>query len=179
MGVSTRPGRPFARRLGAVLTALALSSGGMHAETASAAPEVLRVYVRLPPADPSAPETPAELEDLQHAVGDVAAALADRKKTFAVVDALDKADVVVEVIGRSVTVPKIVFAPSAPMGQPGMPGPSTPARAVHLRVRVTYRAATAEFANKNQALESNGGSKSAAEDLAKQLDLWVHRPAGF
>ena len=146
--------------------------------TAAAGPAVLRVYVRLPPDDPSAPETPTELEDLQHAVTDVSAALADRKKTFAVVDAVDKADVVVELIGRSVTVPKIVFAPAAPMGQPGMPGPTTPARAVHLRVRATYRGATGEFANKNQALESTGGAKSAAEDLAKQLDLWVHRPTG-
>jgi hypothetical protein len=29
------------------------------------------------------------------------------------------------------------------------------------------------FANKNSPLESNGGWKSAADDVAKQIDKWI------
>jgi hypothetical protein len=164
----------------ALAALLAVSVGPLRGPVplAAAAPAIFRVFVHLPPDDPSAPETPAELDDLHHSVADLDSALGDRKKSFVVVDAEDKADVSVEVLGRSVTIPRVVFAPASPMGQPGAPMSASPAKAVHLRVRATFRGGAAEFTNKNQALESTGGWKSAAEDLAKQLDLWVHRPEG-
>jgi hypothetical protein len=70
---------------------------------------------------------------------------------------------VVEVVDRAVTIPKVVIG-VGPAGGPAGSGPATPARAVHLRVKLTYGEKSAlPFTNKNAPIESSGGWKSAAE----------------
>jgi hypothetical protein len=44
---------------------------------------------------------------------------------------------------------------------------------VHLRVRLTCSDGAVAFANKNTAIEQNSGWKSAADDIAKQVDKWI------
>jgi hypothetical protein len=50
---------------------------------------------------------------------------------------------------------------------------STPQRSVVLRVTVTSGDQKLEFANKNKPVDMPEGWKSAAGDLANQIDKWV------
>jgi len=115
----------------------------------------------------------AELAARRDSVKDLRDALADKKKTVAIVSEKERADVVVEVADRAVTIPKVAFGVAPAAGPPGA-GPARPARAVHLRVKVTYGEKNGlPFTNKNAPIESSGGWKSAADDIAKQLDKWI------
>lgn len=149
---------------------------GLSARVHAAGP-VFSVYVTVPRTDDSPDVAAADIEDLRHSVADLQAALGDRKKTFAVVESADKAQVSVEVVSRTMTVPRIVFGPAMSGVEPGAPMMGAPARAVHLKVRATFHGSSIELTNKNNELDTNGGWKTAAEDLAKQLDLWVHHTA--
>jgi hypothetical protein len=113
-----------------------------------------------------------DLKGRQASVKDLRAALADKKKHLVVVDQEDRADFVVEVMERTTTTPKILFTPM----EPGVAGPVStgPSRAVHLRVTIVRGSSDpVEFANKGTAIESRGGWRSAADDIAKQIDKWI------
>ena len=105
-----------------------------------------------------------------------AAALAGRKKLIAIVDDEDKADVVIEVDERTTVVPKIVIGLGPRPGQPSNPAATGPSREVRLRVNATLSHAdeSREVANKNRANDNPGGWRSAAEDVAKQIEKWLN-----
>jgi len=137
------------------------------------APNLIRIYVQT--ADGGHPdERDARRESLDH----LAAALAGQKKgtVLAIVDAESKADVVVDVIERSVTVPKVVFG-LGPSRSGGASSPSMNPPTRHATLQVTLEMASGsdriEFKNKNRAVESEQGWKSAAGDIAKQIEKWT------
>lgn len=111
-----------------------------------------------------------DLSERRESVRDLAAALARKKKTIAVVDDEDKADVVVEIVDRSVTVPKVVIG----VGPPGQrPGLAWPTRVVVLRAKLTFGGDSVTFTNKNKPAENSPGWKSAADDIGDQVDKWI------
>lgn len=113
-----------------------------------------------------------DVKGRQESVKDLRAALGDKKKHLVVVDHEDRADLVVQIIERTTTIPKVVFTPM----QPGVTGPAStgPSRAVHLRVTIVRGSSDpVEFTNKGTAIESRGGWNAAADDIAKQIDKWI------
>ena len=150
---------------------LALMPGAAQAarqatQTAAPDPSLVRVFIQTDDGG-----HPDELAARQESVKDLAAALASNKKLLAIVDDEEKADVVIEVIGREVTVPKVVLGIGARPGQP--PGTNAPARAVALRVELTWSRQSVALVNKNKPLESQRGWRSAAEDLGNQIEKWI------
>lgn len=145
-------------------------------------PSPVHVYVQIQTSHFTPDEPTSDVGDLKGSVTDLEKALKSRKKTFAVVETPDQADLTIQIESRTTTVPRLVIAPAAPLaGQPGMPGmqdAATPTRVLHLRVLATYRGTSLEFTNKNQPIDQGGGWKSAAEDVAKQLEKWVRTPGG-
>lgn len=143
-------------------------------------PTLIRVHVQTDEGGDSS-ELAARRESVKHLV----AAIADKKKAGLVVvaDAEDSVDVVVEVEDRGVRVPKVVIGLGGGMGSPGgRPGPgTTPVRVVQLRVTIAIarEGDASPMTNKNRANESESGWKSAAEDVAKQVEKWIadHRAA--
>ena len=107
----------------------------------------------------------------RESVRDLSAALADKKKTIAVVTDEHLADISIEVVDRGITVPRVVFGVGARPGQP--PGGAAPMRAAVLRVALTAAGDPVEFKNKNTVAETGPGWKSAADDLAKQIEKWI------
>ena len=137
-------------------------------------PPLVRVFVKT-----EAMGDAMELGARRDSVRDLRDALASKKKTISVVSDEDKADVIVEVLERTTTVPKVVFGGGSPNSGPPGTGMAGPVRNVHLRVKLIYGQEFLPFANKNSPIESSGGWKTAAEDIAKQMDKWVaeHRDA--
>ena len=152
-----------------VLWALLLSVDQSMPAQAPLDPKLVRVYVGTDDGGhPS--ELAARRESMKHLI----AALA-KKKPLAIVDDEDKADVVVEVIDRGLTVPRVAFG-SATMTGGGTPGPTPPpTRIVHLRVTASAGRVVdpIEITNKNRPVESEPGWKAAADDIAKQVDKWI------
>ncbi len=136
-------------------------------------PRIIRVYVTT--ADGGHPD---ELAARKASAEQLAAALAGQKKgtVLAVVDADSKADVVVDVIQRSVTVPKVVFG-LGPSRSGGASSPSMNPQTRHANLHVTLHMAAGsdrvEFKNNNRAIESEQGWKSAAADISKQIEKWT------
>jgi len=155
---------------------LSLSLGvGLQSPAAPAPPDpqLIRVHVQTDEAG-----IPEELAARRDSVRHLAAAIAGQKKgkVMAIVDSADRADVVVEVVDRGVRVPKVVIGLGGMGSQPGRPTPlPPPTRAVQLRVTtgLANDGDPVELTNKNRATESEAGWKSAAEDLAKQVEKWV------
>src|SRR5579863_4008542 len=110
-----------------LLVLAALLAVGQTAK--AAAPALPLVYVTTSDQG-DADEVKGRLESVK----DLRAALSEKKKHFVVVDREERADFVVDVIERTLTTPKILFAPM----QPGVEGPIStgPTRAVHLRVTI-------------------------------------------
>ena len=132
-------------------------------QTAAKGP--LRVFVETD-------EIGGDLAARRTSVTDLTASLATKKKQFLVVESEDKADVLVEVLDRTLDTPKVVIGIGARPGQP--PGSAAgPARAVRLRASVKYTGETTILTNKNSPLENNRGWKAAADDLAKQIEQWI------
>jgi hypothetical protein len=105
---------------------------------------------------------------------DLRAALTDKKKDLVLVKTEDDADVLVEVVDRTTTIPKVTFGPVVSSGQPSWgTGLASPVRAVHLRVSLTHHGDPVIFTNKAAFIESTGGWRSAADDIAKQVDKWI------
>ncbi len=138
-------------------------------QTAPATPDLklVRVYIFAEAGD-DAVKTAA----LRESVKDLSAGLAAKKKSVVIVDDEDRADVVLEVIERTRTVPRVVFGLAARPGQPSS-GVPPPVRVVHLRVTLTHRDESVKLANKNAPLESAGGWKAAADDIVKQCERWI------
>ena len=167
------------------MTALLLSLGVTFGLQAAAAPpeqdsKVIRVHVQTADGG-DVSELAARRDSVKH----LAAAITARKKAgiVAAAGADDNVDVIVEVEGRGITVPKVVIGLSGGMGSPnGRPGPATsPVRVVKLDVTIAIarEGDPSEITNKNRANESESGWKSAAEDVAKQVEKWIadHRAA--
>jgi hypothetical protein len=114
--------------------------------------------------------TPDEAGTRQ-SVKDISSALAGKKKTLTVVDDPHDADVEVQIVSRSVVTPKVLIGLGPRSGEPM--SVSTPQRSVVLRVTVTSGDQKLEFANKNKPVDMPEGWKSAAGDLANQIDKWV------
>ena len=85
-------------------------------------------------------------------------------------------DVVITVTDRGLTVPKVAIG-IVPTGRPG--APVGPIRVTHLAVTLKSGKDELEIKNKNSPSESTGGWKSAADDVAKQIEKWIaeHRAA--
>ena len=148
-----------------MMFALTIQSKG----PAPGAATLIRVYAHTDDAG-DVPARDARRESLK----DLRTALTGKKKDLILVNTEDEADVLVEVVDRTTTIPKVVFGPVTSSSQPssGMSAAS-PVRAVHLRVTLTYRGDPVIFTNKAALLESTGGWRSAADDIAKQVDKWI------
>jgi hypothetical protein len=125
-----------------------------------------RVFVHTEPGGEA-----SELAARQQSVKDLTAALAGKKKVVAIVETQDDAEIVIEVLDRGVTIPRVVIGMGARPGQP--PGHNAPVRTVVLRVELKKGEDAVVFKNKNTPFESPGGWKSAADDLAKQIEKWI------
>lgn len=112
-----------------------------------------------------------ELADRKVSVKDLADALASKKKVFTAAKDEDDAELLVEVIGRAFTVPKVIFGVGPRPGQSTIT--SGPTKAAELRVRLRTRPGEiVDFKNKNKAADNPRGWKSAAEDIADQIERW-------
>jgi hypothetical protein len=154
---------------------LTLALGGMVGQSQSPAPSpapnpaLIRVFVQTDDGGES-----QELSDRKQSVKDVAETLGTKKKTLAVVDAADKADLVLEILDRSVTIPKVVMGLSPRPGDPSaIAGMNGPVRVVTLRTKLMLGDYTPVFSNKNKPAESPRGWKSAAEDIGNQIEKWI------
>lgn len=132
-------------------------------------PALVRIFVQTEESGEG-----SELAGRRQSVKDLALSIASKKKTLAVVDAALKADLVLEVVDRGVTVPKVVMGyfprPGDPASIAGMGGP---VRIVVLRARLSDGHESPIFSNKNKPSESKGGWQSAADDIAGQIEKWV------
>jgi hypothetical protein len=145
-----------------------LLSAQAPAGQAKTPPALVRVFVHTDELGDG-----AELAARRDSVKDLREALAEKKKTVVIVPEKDRADVVVEVVDRAVTIPKVAFG-VGPTAGPAGSGPATPAKAVHLKVKLSYgEKGELPFTNKNAPIESSGGWKAAADDIARQLDKWI------
>jgi hypothetical protein len=151
-----------------LLAAIAALTGQSGSAAAQADAKLIRVFVHTDDGGEA-----SELAARRQSVKDLSAALGTRTKVLVLVLEEDRADVAIEVIERGLTVPKIVIGLGARPGQP--PGGDVPARAVRLRARLDLvRGGDSEaFTNKNAPLESTRGWKSAADDIARQIEKWI------
>jgi ribosomal protein L14E/L6E/L27E len=142
------------------------------------APHLIRVHVQTD--DGGVAE---ELAARRQSVGHLAAAIAGQKKgkAFVIVDDEDTADVVIEVMHRGLTVPRVTIGLGTMGLRPGFRAPVMPTQLAQLYVTMAApRAADpVEVTNKNRAQDSERGWKSAADDIAKQAEKWIteHRAA--
>jgi hypothetical protein len=141
-------------------------------------PKLIRVHVQTDDGG-----DPSELMARRDSVKHLTIAMDGKKKVMAAVSSASDADVLIEVEGRGVIVPKVVIGLSGGMGATGgRPGPaSQPVRVAQLRT--TFQIAGGSdpiaVANKNRVNENESGWQSAAEDVVKQLEKWIaeHREA--
>ena len=154
---------------GAVIVALLCLLSLSPAGVSQTDPTLIRVYIDSQPG----PDAGGSSER-QQSGKDLAAALAGKKKLVAIVDDEDKADVVVDVHDRTTTVPKIIIGIGPRPGQTTSPA-TAPTREARLRVSasLTHADESREITNKNRANDNPGGWRSAAEDIAKQLEKWL------
>ena len=150
-----------------LLLAAAMSSAQTPAQTpAPTASALVRVFVRTDDTG-----EPSELAARRQSVQDLASALASKKKSLAVVEDEDQADVTVDVVDRGLLVPKVVIGISPRPGEPtGMAGPT---RTVVLRVRLAFGQEAVGLTNKNKPTELPDGWKRAADDLGGQIEKWI------
>jgi hypothetical protein len=113
----------------------------------------------------------ADVAERQQSVRDLVSALAGKKRTMVVVADEKAADLRVTVVSRAYVVPKVVLGlgprPGQPMTSPG------PVRAPVLRVQLAQGDLLVEFTNTNKPTDSSLGWKSAADNVAGQIDKWA------
>lgn len=160
----------------ALLLVLSLSAPGPrtpHPTARQPDPKVIRIHVQTDDGGDAA-EHMARRESVRH----LQAAIGEKKKTLIVSTTAEEADVILEVEGRSVTVPKVVIGLGGGMGSPnGRPpgAPTGPVKNVKLQVKLALARDSDPIglANKNRANESESGWKSAAADVVKQVEKWI------
>lgn len=145
-----------------VVAALCVSS----LELAPVQSQQIRVYVHT-----EDDGDPRELKARKTLTTDLGEALKSKKRTLVVVDEEERAEVVVEVVGLGMTVPKVVIGLGPRPGDPT--ATMAPVKNVEVRVQVTAGTLSVSLKNKNRAADNPRGWKSAAEDLADQIDKWV------
>jgi hypothetical protein len=149
-----------------LVLALALRAGAPQTPTPTPNPALIRIFVET-----AAEGEAIDLPGRRESVKDLTAAVADKKKTLAVVALERDADVVIEVSDRRVETPKFVT------GLGPRPGESLlmmePTRTVVLQVKLTSGDQTLGFTNKNKPLASAPGWRSAANDVIGQIDKWI------
>lgn len=151
----------------AVHTTPGVNSGSSLPESSGQTPRIVRAYVFTEESG-----HPDELAARRTSVKDLSDALASKKKTIAVVKTADEADIEIEIVGRGINVPKVVIGLGPRPGETTIP--SGPARMAELRVRAEAKAGlAADFKNKNRANDHPRGWRSAADDLADQIDKWL------
>ena len=101
---------------------------------------------------------------------DLAAALASKRKVIALVDNDEQADVSLEITGRSITIPRVVIGLAGRPGEPPTPGL---VRRGTLSVTLESGPSTLRLTNRNTTSDNPGGWKSAAENIADQVEKWV------
>ena len=114
-----------------------------------------------------------ELAARQASVKDLSEALTSRKKFFTVVDDEEKSEIQIKVLGRGLTVPKVVLGLGPRPGESAIGTAPTKNAELSILVTVTSNDLTKEFKNKNKANDNPRGWKSAADDLADQLEKWM------
>jgi hypothetical protein len=130
-------------------------------------PSLIRVYIDTRPGV-------GDAAALAQSARDLTTALAGKKKLFTIVEDEDKADVALEVQERTVTVPKIVIGiGSGPGSNPASTGPVREGR-LHVGGSLVHADESIEIRSKNRVNDHPGGWKSAAEDIAKQVEKWVN-----
>ena len=161
----------------AIVVGLALASATTswrpqaQGQTPTPDPSLIRVFVGT---DDTGQEQ--ELAARRDSVRDLATALQKKKKLVVVVTDKDGADIEMDVVDRSLTVPKVIIGLGAGgrQGDPTtIPGMSTPVRQAVLRVAIKGFGETLVVTNKNKPAESTQGWKSAAEDIANQAEKWI------
>jgi hypothetical protein len=145
-----------------LVTVLALQSGAQTPAAPPANPSLIRVWV-----DPDSDD----IKELAASVKDLAESVASKKKSLVTVADEDLADVTVHVVQRLVEVPKLVFGVGSRPGEP--PGGVTTLKTAKLQVQLRFGDMQVSLANKNKAYDNPRGWKSAADDLADQIDKWV------
>ena len=128
-------------------------------------PALVRVYVHT---DDGGHDE--ELAARRASLKDLAAALASRKKLVVIVDDQQRADVSLEIAGRAISVPRVVVGLAGRPGDPPSPGL---VRRGTLSVTLESGPVTLTFSNKNSTNDNPGGWKSAAENIADQVEKWV------
>jgi hypothetical protein len=114
---------------------------------------------------------PSELADRQQSVQDLVKALESKKKVILVVEDEDAADVVLDVLGRGVDTPRVVFGV---MPRPGRPGsPVGPVRTAILRVGFAQGEESLVVTNKNKPNPTPGGWRGAAENIVDQVEKLI------
>ena len=153
------------------LTVLMFLAFGLGQAQTSPDPALIRVYVHT--AEGGHPD---ELAARRSSQKDLASALAGRKKLLVVVVDEALADVSLEITGRTITVPRVVIGLAGRPGEPPSPGL---VRLGTLAVALESGPTTLALANKNRTNDNPGGWKSAAGNIADQIEKWVreHREA--
>jgi len=144
----------------------AIVQGGASKAAPPPDPSLIRVYVETN----TLGEGP-ELTGRHTSVKDLAEAVSGKKKSLVSVEDEDKADVTVEVVQRVVDVPKVVIGVGSRPGEP--PGGVMPLKTGKIRVELRFGAMQVSLESKNKAYDNPRGWKSAADDLADQIDKWV------
>lgn len=144
----------------ACLVAIALQAGA-QTPAAAPSPNLIRVWVDSDSDD---------IKELETSIKDLGVAVNARKKSLVTVDDEDKADVTVHVVQRKVEVPKVVIGLGPRPGEtPGMQTVKTG----KLQVQLRFGDMQVSLENKNKTYDTPAGWRSAAEDLAGQIDKWV------
>jgi hypothetical protein len=149
----------------AALTVLMFLTLGYLQSPTAGDPALIRIYVHT--ADGG---QPAELAARRASRKDLATALSQKKKLIVVVDDEDKADVSIEIEGRSIEVPRVVIGLAGRPGDPPVPGL---VRLGMLSASLESGPVTLALTNKNRTNDNPGGWKSAAENIADQTEKWV------
>ncbi len=149
------------------VTVLLLLAMGQAAGQAPIVPDPALIRVHVHTGDGVIDE---ELAARRTSQKDLATALASKKKWLVNVDDEEQADVSLEITGRSITVPRVVIGLAGRPGEPPSPGL---VRRGTLSVTLKSGPATLRLANKNATSDNPGGWKSAAENIADQVEKWV------
>ncbi len=155
--------------LGLVAVALAGTLADAAQEQAPPDPALVRVFVQAPDHGDA-----AELKARQESVKDLTAALTSKKKLLAVVTEQSRADVVIAIVERRVSIPRVVMGLGPRPGQPSQPGGNVTRNAeLIVELSLEHGDEHAELKNQNKVTESGPGWKSAADDAAKQIEKWI------